>query len=92
MTCPAAKLDFRVLYGSQTGQSQSIAEDIFATATNLAYNVDIASLDEIAEKVSVANFDVFFASVLGGLVCSSYSRHLLHNGPYRPIRFFGFAS
>lgn len=41
-----------LIYGSQTGQSKSIAEDIKTKADNLNYDVEMLSMDESVEKVS----------------------------------------
>jgi flavodoxin len=45
------KCNLLLIYGSQTGQSKSIAEDIKTKADNLNYDVEMLSMDESVEKV-----------------------------------------
>lgn len=40
-----------LIYGSQTGQAKSIAEDIKAKAESQNYDVEMLSMDESVEKV-----------------------------------------
>lgn len=45
------KCSLLIIYGSQTGQSKSIAEDIKTKAETENYDVEVLSMDESIEKV-----------------------------------------
>jgi flavodoxin len=49
-----------IIYGSQTGQSKSIAENLASEAGNRNYNIELLSMEEASEKVS--NLKVQFFS------------------------------
>lgn len=40
-----------LIYGSQTGQSKSIAEDLKTKAESFNYDVEMMSMDDTVEKV-----------------------------------------
>lgn len=44
-----------LIYGSQTGQSKSIAEDIKTKAESFNYDVEMMSMDESVEKVLLSD-------------------------------------
>nr|CAH0110430.1 unnamed protein product [Daphnia galeata] len=56
-----------LIYGSQTGQSKSIAEDIETKADNLNYDVEMLSMDESVEKMPWKDyrFVIFITSSTG---------------------------
>ncbi len=47
------KCKLLIIYGSQTGQSKSIAEDIKTKAESQNYDVELLSMDESVEKVLI---------------------------------------
>ena len=50
-----------VIYGSQTGQSKSIAENLASEAGNRNYNIELLSMEDAAEKVSNLKVQFFLS-------------------------------
>lgn len=46
------RIPLLIIFGSQTGQAKSIAEDIKSKADNLNYEPELLSMDESVERVS----------------------------------------